>query len=90
MPIEQLNLLAQNPQALVNVDAQAQLKGLFDAFGTESAVVMDEVLSALREALASSLSTVFLIAFGILIAALIVNMFLKEVPLRKQHVIDEE
>jgi EmrB/QacA subfamily drug resistance transporter len=90
VPVEQLNSLAQNPQALVNVEAQTKLKGLFDVFGTESAVVMEQVLTALREALASSLSTVFLIAFGILIAALIVNLFIKEVPLRKQHIIDEE
>lgn len=90
VPMEQLNLLAHNPQALVSVEAQAQMKRLFDMFGADSAIAMEQVLSALRGALASSLSIVFFIGFGIMIVAFIFNLFIKEVPLRKQHAMEDD
>lgn len=89
VPVEQLNSLAHNPQALVSTDAQTQLKGLFDMFGADGTAAMDQVLSALRGALSSSLSTVFIIGFGIMIVAFIFNLFIKELPLRRQHVTDD-
>ncbi len=85
VPLDQLNSLAHNPQALVSVDAQVQLKSLFSTFGAESTMIMEQVLSGLREALSSSLSTVFFIGFCIMIVAFVFNLFIKEVPLRKQH-----
>jgi EmrB/QacA subfamily drug resistance transporter len=90
IPAAQLDSLAHNPEALVSVEAQTQLKSFFDLFGADSTVVMEQVLSALRGALSSALSTLFIIGFGIMIVAFIFNLFIKEVPLRKQHVTDED
>ena len=85
IPPERLTTLAHNPQALVSVDAQAQLRILFDSLGIQGATFFEQVLSTLRQALSSGLSEVFLIGFGVVVIAFIVNFFLKEVPLSKQH-----
>lgn len=87
IPPERLLALAHNPQALVSADAQVQLRNLFDSLGVQGAAVFEQVLSALRQALCSGLSEVFLIGFGIMLIAFIVNLFLKEVPLSKKHTI---
>ncbi len=87
IPPERLTALAHNPQALVSVDAQAQLRILFDSLGIQGATFFEQVLLTLRQALSSGLSEVFLIGFGVVVIAFIVNLFLKEVPLSKQHAI---
>lgn len=87
IPPERLLALAHNPQALVSADAQVQLRNLFDSLGVQGAAVFEQVLSALRQALCSGLSEVFLIGFGIMLIAFIVNLFLKEVPLNKKHTV---
>ncbi len=87
MPPERLLALAHNPQALVSADAQVQLRNLFDSLGVQGTAVFEQVLSALRQALCSGLSEVFLIGFGVLLIAFIVNFFLKEVPLSKKHTV---
>ncbi len=84
---ERLASLAHNPQALVSVQAQAQLKGLFDSFGAQGTALFEQVLQALRHALNSALSEIFLVGLGIIIVAFIVNLFIKEMPLRKQHTV---
>ncbi len=83
IPPERLTTLAHNPQALVSVDAQNQLRMLFDSMGSQGAAFFEQVLSTLRQALSSGLSEVFLIGFGATVTAFIINFFLKEVPLRK-------
>lgn len=83
IPPERLTALAHNPQALVSVDAQAQLRMLFDSLGSQGAVFFEQVLSTLRQALSSGLSEVFLIGFGAVIIAFIINLFLKEISLSK-------
>ncbi len=87
IPPERLTALAHNPQALVSADAQAQLKIMFDSLGIQGATFFEQVLLTLRQALSSGLSEVFLIGFGVVVIAFIVNFFLKEVPLSKQHAI---
>ncbi|MFC2056327.1 MDR family MFS transporter [Chloroflexota bacterium] len=83
IPPERLTTLVHNPQALVSVDAQAQLRTMFDSLGIQGATFFDQVLSTLRQALSSGLSEVFLIGFGVVTIAFIVNFFLKEIPLNK-------
>jgi hypothetical protein len=86
IPLDQLELLVHNPQALVSIEAQAQLKDMFTAAGSQGAVMFEQVLQMLRQALSSSLSVVFLIGFSILVVAFVVNLFIKEKPLREGHV----
>jgi EmrB/QacA subfamily drug resistance transporter len=86
IPPERLDALVHNPQALVSIEAQTQLKAMFSMFGSESPALFEQVLSALRQALESALAEVFLIASGILVVAFIISFFLKEIPLRKQNI----
>lgn len=89
VPAERLEFLVHNPQALVSPEAQTQLKGMFAILGTQGAAIFEQMLTILRQALSSALSMVFLIAFALLIIAFIVNLFIKEIPLRKGHVLAE-
>jgi EmrB/QacA subfamily drug resistance transporter len=89
IPPEQIALLVHNPQVLVSIEAQTQLKGMLSTFGTQGIALFEQVLQTLRQALSSSLSVVFLIGFGILIVVFIVNLFIREVPLRKGHILAE-
>jgi hypothetical protein len=45
----------------------------------------NQVIQALRESLVSAIAEVFLIALGVMVAAFIINLFIKEIPLRKRQ-----
>jgi uncharacterized membrane protein len=47
--------------------------------------MLNSLLTTLKNALCSGLSEGFLICFCVVIAAFVVNFFLKEIPLRKHH-----
>jgi EmrB/QacA subfamily drug resistance transporter len=85
LPSDMLASLAHNPQALVSLEAQAQLQDFLAQMGPQGPAIFEEILQALRQALDSALSEVFLVGFFILVLAFIVNLFIKEIPLRKQH-----
>jgi len=87
IPPERLASLANNPQALVSPEAQAQLQGLLSQMGSAGSALFEQVLQALRQALSSALSEVFLIGLFMLIVAFIVNLLIREIPLRKQHTV---
>jgi hypothetical protein len=88
IPPERLASLAQNPQALVSPEAQAQLQGLLSQMGSAGSGLFEQVLQALRQALSLALSEVFLIGLFMLIVAFIVNLLIREIPLRKHHTTD--
>lgn len=89
IPPERLEFLVHNPQALVSVEAQVQLKGMFSMFGYQGTALFDQVMQMLRQALNSALTEVFLVGACILVVAFITNFFIKEIPLRKEHVLAE-
>jgi len=84
LPVGQLDTLAKNPQALMSPEAQAQLQGILSQAG-QGSEFFPQVLQALREALGSALSQVFLFALFAVVIAFLVNFFIKEIALRKQH-----
>ena len=79
VPAQQLEALSHNPQALLSPEAQGQLKVMLGP------ALFDQVLHSLRLALQSALSQVFLIGLVVLLVSLVIHMFIKEIPLRKQH-----
>lgn len=83
VPPEQLTSMASNPQALVNVEVQTQLRSLFGNFGAQGTVLFEQILTTLREALNTALAEVFFISLLVVIAAWVINLFVKEIPLRK-------
>lgn len=80
---EKLVSIVDNPQALVNPEAQAQLRSLFDVAGTEGPALFEQLIGTLRNALNSALAGVFLTLFGITILFLVINLFLKGIPSHK-------
>jgi hypothetical protein len=90
IPSQVLSLMANNPEVLVSAQAQDQLKNLFNQAGPQGAALYQQTIEILRQALNSGLVEVFLIALVITSAAFVLSFFLKELPLRKQHVLAEE
>jgi EmrB/QacA subfamily drug resistance transporter len=86
IPSLQLSSLAYNPQALVSVPAQAQLRDTFNIFGSQGQPLFDQMLQALRQSMSSAIARVFLIALFAGIASFIICLFLKEIPLLKKYI----
>ncbi len=89
IPPELLSSITHNAQVLVSPEAQAQLQAVFSNMGQQGVVFYDQTLQTLREALNSGLTQVFLVAFIMIVLAFVINLFLREIPLRKQHMLDE-
>lgn len=86
IPPEQLDALSHNPQALFSPEVQSQLRTALEQL-PQGTALFQQMLEVLRQALDSALSQVFLIGFLIIVIAFVVNFFIKEIPLRKQHVL---
>ena len=82
---EKLSEISQNPQALVNSGALPQLQALIGQAGSQAEAMVQEVLHALRLALSSSISLVFLIAVAFGLIATGFACFTKEIPLRDHN-----
>ncbi len=85
IPKEQLAALTENPQALVNPDALVQLQALFNGMGNQGEVLFNSLLLTLRQALSSAIGQVFLVSFFIILVALVLTIFLKQIPLRTHN-----
>ncbi len=77
---EKLAEIVDNPQALVNVEAHAQLQSLFEGTGSQGTVLFEQLLTALRNALNSALVQVFTVFLIVTLLGLLANFFLKGVP----------
>ena len=89
IPPQLLSSVTHSAQALLSFQVQDQLKALFSQFGQQGATFYEQTLQVLREALNSGLKEIFVIALIVTILTFIINLFLKEIPLRKQHVLAE-
>jgi EmrB/QacA subfamily drug resistance transporter len=89
IPPQLLSSVTHSAQALLSFQVQGQLKALFSQFGQQGATFYEQTLQVLREALNSGLKEIFIIALIVTILTFIINLFLKEIPLRKQHVLAE-
>jgi EmrB/QacA subfamily drug resistance transporter len=90
IPPQQLETLMHNPQVLMSPEAQTQLQGIIGQMGEQGAKLLPQVMQALRESLAISISQVFLYALFALVLAFIINFFIKEIPLRTHHTLDTD
>ncbi|GGD77610.1 MDR family MFS transporter [Paenibacillus nasutitermitis] len=73
----------QNPQILLD---KPQLDQLQASLPTEIQGMVEQLVQMLRDALSSSLTTVFLSGAGLVAIALVLVLFLKELPLRSSAV----
>jgi EmrB/QacA subfamily drug resistance transporter len=79
----------QNPQSLLNADLLAGLREAFAGLGEQGPAMFDQVMLATRTALGMAIADAFLLGMGITLAALVVSVFLKEVPLAKTWAVPE-
>ena len=89
LPPDTLSGLTSNPQALVNPDAMANLQETFDKLGPQGADLMQQLMHALRGALATSITEVFLVGVVAVALGFVATLFLKELPLQKRYQIEE-
>jgi EmrB/QacA subfamily drug resistance transporter len=87
MPAQALTALSTGPQALVSPEAQRQLKTIMERLGPQGVALHKQLLQVLKQSLGSALSKVFFVGLLVLVVAFIVNLFIREIPLRKQHVL---
>jgi EmrB/QacA subfamily drug resistance transporter len=90
IPQTQLDAMVHNPQALFSPEAQSQLQGIFGQLGQQGAALFQNLLQALRESLNAAIGHVFLYALAAVVVGFIVNLFLKEIPLRTHHTMETE
>ena len=87
IPPDRLGALVHNPQVLLSTQAQNQLQAMFDQLGPQGKILFDQVLQALQQALNSALAEIFFIGLVVIIIAFMTNFFLREIPLRKKHIL---
>jgi EmrB/QacA subfamily drug resistance transporter len=90
IPQQQLDALTHNPQALFSAGAENQLQGIFTQLGHQGDALFQSMLQVLRESLSSAIGQVFFIAFCAVALGFIINLFLKEIPLRTHHTMDTD
>ncbi len=78
---EQLAGIVENPQAIISPDAYDRLQAMFQGMGDQGAVLFDQLIVTLREALNSALSQMFLVFLIAGVIGLILNFWLKDAPL---------
>jgi len=85
IPANQLDLLVHNPQVLFSLNATDQLKSAFEQLGPQGAALFNQVIDALKSALNSGITEVFFISLILVAVGWVANLFLKEIPLRKNY-----
>ena len=78
-----LSQMSSNPEALVDPHAVSKLQEIFDGLGPQGADLMQQLMHALREALAMAISDIFLLAVAAVAVGLIATALFREIPLRK-------
>ncbi len=75
----------QEANALINPDALSRLEEQLAGVGDGGDDALQVVLDTMKEALASSLNDVFVMAAALVSVTIVILMFLREIPLRKSH-----
>ena len=78
----------RDPNALVSPEAREMLQQRLEELG--EGAVLQSVVEAMRESLASSIQEVFIVASAFAILGAVVLVGLKEIPLRKRHQVSKE
>jgi EmrB/QacA subfamily drug resistance transporter len=85
IPPEQLEVMAHNPQALNSQEFLDGLGTAFEPYGDQGTQLLQHIEDVSEVALTSSITQVFLIGLFVVVVAWVVNFFIKEIPLRKEH-----
>lgn len=85
LPPGTLDQMANNPQALVSLQAMDSLQQAFAQMGPQGAELARQVVLGLREALAFAISNVFVVSLLVLALAFALTLLLKEIPLQRRR-----
>lgn len=77
---------ATNATALLSAEAQAAIKAKFLTGPHPRPDLYRQFIFAVRDGLALSIHTLFLLGFAFMSLAFVVGLFLKEIPLRQHHI----
>ena len=77
--------MASNPQALINPEAQSQLREFFLASGPDGLAAFNDLIVALQFSLSEAIAQIFWIGFIAVTCSLVLHFFIKQIPLRTQH-----
>jgi EmrB/QacA subfamily drug resistance transporter len=83
---QQLAALSHNPQNLIGTQGVGQSGDVLSSLGLPPGTDLTPIFQDFRESLVAGITEAFLIAFFVVLAAWLLNLFIKEIPLRKQHV----
>ena len=79
-----------DPQFILNPQAYQQVQSAFSSFGAQGQALFSQTIEGVKTSLATAIADAFLLAVFILAASVVIALFMKEVPLRKQHYTPEE
>jgi EmrB/QacA subfamily drug resistance transporter len=86
----QIQQALADPQFLLNGQALQQVQQAFAAFGAEGQAIFTQTIEGVKESLANAIADAFLVSAVILAVAVVISLFMKEIPLRKSHYDAEE
>ncbi len=86
----ELRAALDDPQFLLNTQAFARERSAFEAFGAQGPALFEQTVQAVRESLANAISEAFFVSIFVLAAAVVIAVFMKEIPLRKTHLPSDE
>ncbi len=72
----------EDPQVLLSPEAMDRMRDAFAALGSEGPRLFEETLASMRSVLADGLGLVFMAGLAITIAAVVVSLWMKEIPLK--------
>lgn len=80
----------EDPQFLLNEGAFGQIEQAFLALPQGGAELFQQTIQGVKVSLAGGIADAFLISVFIMLAAVVIGAFMKEVPLRRIHFVDAE
>jgi hypothetical protein len=86
----QIREALDDPLFVQNTQAFERVQQAFSGFGDQGGALFAQTIQGVRESLAVGIADAFLVAVFVLIAALVIAVFMKEIPLRKAHYSPEE
>ncbi len=86
----ELSKTLSDPQFILDTRAYNQVQAAFSSFGAQGQALFGQTIEGVKTSLATGIADAFLVAVFILAASVVISLFLKEVPLRKQHYTPDE
>jgi EmrB/QacA subfamily drug resistance transporter len=81
----ELTKVISDPTFVLNPQAFQHVQQAFSQFGDQGGALLTQTLQGIRESLAGGITDAFFVAIFVMITAVVIGLFMKEIPLRKVH-----